>query len=62
MIDKILEKLGITEEEAISLFRYLMTEVAEEDYQKSERLFNQIANKCGYKSYMDYLEHSSDCF
>ena len=59
---RILFDLGLKEEEAIALFRYLMAEVAEEDYQKSERLFNQIANKCGYKSYMDYLEHSPECF
>lgn len=62
MINKILEKLGITEEEAIFLFKHLMFEVEEESYEASQKMFEDVAKRLGYSSYNDYLKHSPECF
>ena len=62
MLTDILNKIGITEEEAIFLFKHLMSEVEEESYLASQKMFEEVAQRCGYSSYLDYLERSSDCF
>lgn len=51
----ILFDLGLTEEEAIALFKHLLSEIEEESYQASQKMFEDVAKRCGYKSYADYL-------
>jgi hypothetical protein len=56
-IQKLLKKVGLTEKEAKTLFRYLMSEVEEDLHNESEALFNEVANRNGYGSFSDYLEN-----
>ena len=58
----ILFDLGLTEEEAILLFKHLLSEVEEESYEASQKMFEDTAKKLGYNSYNDYLNQSSEGF
>lgn len=57
---QILDKLGLTEEEAKILFKHLMSEIEEESYQASQKMFEDVAKRCGYKSYADYLRNQQE--
>ena len=57
LINELLDKLGITEEEAIFLFKHLMSEVEEESYLASQEMFEDVAKRCGYSSYNEYIKH-----
>ena len=59
---RILFDLGLTEEEAILLFKHLFSEVEEESYEASQRMYEETAKRCGFDSYMDYLEHFPERF
>ena len=61
-VQEILDKLGITEYEAKILFKHLLSEIEEESYQASQKMFEDVAKRCGYSSYNDYLKHSPDSF
>ena len=58
---QILEQLGITEEQAVTLFKHIMEIVEEESYQASQKMFEDVAKRCGYDSYTDYLRSQQDC-
>ena len=60
-VNIILQKLGITEEEAKLLLKHLISEIEEESYEASQKMFEEIAKKNGYSSYNDYLKHSPEC-
>ncbi len=59
---RILFDLGLTEEEAILLFKHLLSEIEEESYEASQKMFEDTAKKLGYNSYNDYLKQSSEGF
>ena len=61
-IDNILSKLSLSEEEALFLFKHLMSEAEEESYEASQKMFEDVAKRLGYSSYNDYLKHSPECF
>ena len=59
-VNEILNKLGLTEYEAKLLFKHLMSEIEEESYQASQKMFEEVAIKNGYKSYADYLRSQKE--
>ena len=61
-VEEMLQSLRLTKEDAIELFKYLMSEVEEESYEASQKMFEDVAKRLGYSSYNDYLKHSPECF
>ena len=59
-INEILDKIGLTEYEAKLLFKHLMSEIEEESYQASQKMFEECAKRNGYSSYNDYVLHSAE--
>ena len=57
-INELLEKIGLTEYEAKLLLKHLLSEIEEESYQASQKMFDEIAKNNGYNSYTEYLQSS----